>query len=169
MLVLDLNRGTTAGMDSMDVNAHLDGTGRGHGTNQGLMRVNGKDRGTSHARLETQEEKSHGNSMETQRETKNTPWSNQPKESMKEFTKIPSCPSSNWIHTRTKDTTVFPLTRAYGNDYERFLPTKGGGSKVGEERKNWFSLTNSQTRMQRPADPISHREQHSITSLSENR
>ncbi len=32
------------------------------------MRVNGRDRGTSQARLETQEGKYHGNSMETTRE-----------------------------------------------------------------------------------------------------
>ncbi len=36
--------------------------------NQGLMRVNGRDRGTSQARLETQERKAHGNSMETPEE-----------------------------------------------------------------------------------------------------
>ncbi len=52
----------------MDVNAHLDDTGISHGTNQGLMRVNGRDRGTSQARLETQDRKAHGNSMETPRE-----------------------------------------------------------------------------------------------------
>ncbi len=53
----------------MDVNAHLDETGISHGTKQGLMRVNGRDRGTSQARLETQERKAHGNSMETPRES----------------------------------------------------------------------------------------------------
>ncbi len=68
-LAPDLNRGMTAGMDRMDVNAHLDDTGRSHGTNQGLMRVNGRARGTSQAHLETQEEKAHGNSMETPRKT----------------------------------------------------------------------------------------------------
>ncbi len=68
MLAPDLNRGITAGMDHVDVNAHLDDTGISHGTNQGLMRVNGRDRGTSQARLETQERKAHGNSMETPRE-----------------------------------------------------------------------------------------------------
>ncbi len=52
----------------MDINAHLDGTGRSHGANQGFVRVNGRDRGTSQARLETQEGKAHGNSMETPRE-----------------------------------------------------------------------------------------------------
>ncbi len=64
----DLNRGMTTGTDRVDVNAHLDGTGRGHGTNQGFMRVNGRDRGTSKTRLETQEGKAHVNSMETPRE-----------------------------------------------------------------------------------------------------
>ncbi len=64
----DLNRGMTAGMDCMDVNAHLNDTGISHGTNQGLMRFNGRDRGTSQARLETQERKAHGNLMETPRE-----------------------------------------------------------------------------------------------------
>ncbi len=67
-LAPDLKRGTTAGIDHVDVNTHLDGTGRGHGTNQGLMRVNGRDCGTSQAHLETQERKAHGNSMETPRE-----------------------------------------------------------------------------------------------------
>ncbi len=35
-LVPDLNRGTNAGMDRVDVNAHLDATGKRHGTSQGL-------------------------------------------------------------------------------------------------------------------------------------
>ncbi len=68
-LTPDLNRGMTAGMDRVDVNAHLDDTGISHGTKQGLMRVNGRDRGTSQARLETLERKAHGNSMETPRES----------------------------------------------------------------------------------------------------
>ncbi len=88
MLAPDLNRGMTAGTDHVNVNAHPDDTVISHGTNQGLMRVNGRDRGTSQARLETQERKAHGISMETPRE--NSPWSNQPKGSTKEFTKIPS-------------------------------------------------------------------------------
>ncbi len=67
-LAPDLNRGMIAGMDCVDVIAHLDDTGISHGTKQGLMRVNGRDRGTSQARLETQERKAHGNSMETPRE-----------------------------------------------------------------------------------------------------
>ncbi len=67
-LAPDLNRGMTAGMDRVDVIAHLDDTEISHGTKQGLMRVNGTDRGTSQARLETQERKVHGNSMETPRE-----------------------------------------------------------------------------------------------------
>ncbi len=52
-----------AGMDRVDVNAHLDDTGISHGTDQGLIRVNGRDRGTNQAHLETQEEKAHGNFM----------------------------------------------------------------------------------------------------------
>ncbi len=71
-LAPDLNRGVTAGMDRVDVNAHLDDTGISHGTKQGLMRVNGRDRGTSQARLETQERKAHGNSMETPRGKRKT-------------------------------------------------------------------------------------------------
>ncbi len=67
-LASDLNRGMTAGMDHVDVNAHLDDTGISHGTKQGLMRVNRRDCGTSQACLETQERKAHGNSMETPRE-----------------------------------------------------------------------------------------------------
>ncbi len=66
-LAPDLNRGMTAGMDRVDVNAHLDDTGISHGTKQGLM--NGRDHGTSQARLETQKRKAHGNSMETARES----------------------------------------------------------------------------------------------------
>ncbi len=68
-LAPDLNRGMTGGMDRVDVNAHLDDTGLSHGTKQCLMRVNGRDRGTSQARLETQERKAHGNSMEAPRES----------------------------------------------------------------------------------------------------
>ncbi len=67
-LAPDLNRVMTAWMDRVDVNAQLDDTGISHGTTQVLMRVNGRDRGTSQARLETQERKAHGNSMETLRE-----------------------------------------------------------------------------------------------------
>ncbi len=68
-LAPDLNRGMTAGMDRVDDNAHLNDTGISHGRKQGLMRVNGRDRGTSKARLETKERKAHGNSMETPRES----------------------------------------------------------------------------------------------------
>ncbi len=67
-LAPELNRGMTAGMDHVDVNAHLDDTEISHGTKKGLMRVNRKDRGTSQACLETQERKAHGNSMATSRE-----------------------------------------------------------------------------------------------------
>ncbi len=67
-LLPDLKRGTNAGMDRADVNAHLDSTGRSHGTSQGLMRIIGRDRGTSHANLETQEGKARGNPTKTPRE-----------------------------------------------------------------------------------------------------
>ncbi len=43
-------------MDRVDVNAHLDDTGISQGTMQGLMRVNGIDRGTSQAHMETPRE-----------------------------------------------------------------------------------------------------------------
>ncbi len=68
-LAPDLNRGMPVGMDRVDVHAH---TGISHGTNQGLVTVNWRDCGTSQARLETQERKAHGNSMETPRENKLT-------------------------------------------------------------------------------------------------
>ncbi len=68
-LAPDLNSGMTDGMNRVDVNAHLDDTVISHGTMQGLMRVNGRDCGTSQAHLETQERKAHGNSMETPRES----------------------------------------------------------------------------------------------------
>ncbi len=55
-LAPDLNRGMTAGMDRVDVNAHLDDTGISHGTKQGLMRAHGIDRGTSQAHKETSRE-----------------------------------------------------------------------------------------------------------------
>ncbi len=55
----------------MDDNAHLDGTGRSHGTNQGIMRIIGRDRGTSQAHVETQEGKTFENPMETPRENDN--------------------------------------------------------------------------------------------------
>ncbi len=67
-LAPNLNRGMTAGMKRVDVNAHLNDIGISHGTKQSLMRVNGRDRGTSQAHLETQERKAHGNSMITPRE-----------------------------------------------------------------------------------------------------
>ncbi len=63
----------------------------------------------------------------------------------------------------------FDSLRADENDDERVIPTKVGRSEVGKERETRFSLTSSRTRRQRPADPTSHREQHSFTSLSENR
>ncbi len=40
---------------------------------------------------------------------------------------------------------------------------------MGKERETRFSLTSGRTRWQRPVDTTSHREQHSFTSLSENR
>ncbi len=52
-LAPDLNRGMTAGMDRVDVNAHLDDTAISHGTKQGLISAHGIDRGTSQARMET--------------------------------------------------------------------------------------------------------------------
>ncbi len=66
-LAPDLNRGMTAGTDHVDDNAHQDVTGRSHGTNQGLMRIIARDRGTSQAHLETQEGKTWGNPTETSR------------------------------------------------------------------------------------------------------
>ncbi len=86
-LAPDLKRGTTAGMDRVDDNAHQDVTGRCHGTNQGPMIIIGRDRETSQTHLETKEGKAHGNSMETPGENY-SPWSNQPKESMKKFTRF---------------------------------------------------------------------------------
>ncbi len=50
-LVPDLNRGMTAGMDRVDDNAHLDGTGKNHGTNQGLMRIIGRSNGTNQGHM----------------------------------------------------------------------------------------------------------------------
>ncbi len=67
-LAPDLNRGMTTGMDRVNDSAHLDGTGRNHGTNQGLMRIIGRDRGTSQAHLEAQEGKARGNPTKTPRE-----------------------------------------------------------------------------------------------------
>ncbi len=43
-LAPDLNRGMNAGMDRVDVNSHVNDTRISHGTKQGLMRVNGRDR-----------------------------------------------------------------------------------------------------------------------------
>ncbi len=59
-----LNKGMIAGKDRMDDNDHQDVTGRSHGTNQGLMRVNGRDLETSQASLETRKGKTHGKLME---------------------------------------------------------------------------------------------------------
>ncbi len=67
-LAPNLHIGTTAGTDSMDINAHQNVTGRSHGTNQSLMRVNRRDCGTGQNHLETQEGKADGNSMENPRE-----------------------------------------------------------------------------------------------------
>ncbi len=67
MLVPNLNRDMTAGTDRRDDNAHLDDTGRSHGTNHGLMRIIGRDRVNSQAQLETQEGTAHGNPTETPR------------------------------------------------------------------------------------------------------
>ncbi len=73
-LAPDLNRGMTTGMDCMDVNAHLDSTGNGYGTNQGLMRSMGEI--MEPAKLVWKlERKANGNSIKTT----NSPWSNQPK------------------------------------------------------------------------------------------
>ncbi|XP_048039237.1 uncharacterized protein LOC125264032 [Megalobrama amblycephala] len=72
-LVLDLNRETTAGMDHVDNNAHLDVTGKIHGTNQDLRRVIGRKPGISQACLETPEEKAHGNPRENDKHTLEQP------------------------------------------------------------------------------------------------
>ncbi len=107
MLAPDLNRGITTGMDRVDVNAHLDDTGISHGTNQCLMRVNRRDRGTSQARLETQERKAHGNSMETPRENDKLPLE-QPAQGIEEIihkdsklTELKLNPHKNKKHHRT--------------------------------------------------------------------
>ncbi len=120
-LAPDINRGMTAGMDCVDVNAHLDDTGRSHGTNQGLMRVDGRDRGTSQACLETQEEKAHGNAMETPRENDKLTLE-QPAQVIDERIHKDSKLTELKLNprTRTKDTTVFRLTKADGNDDEFF-------------------------------------------------
>ncbi len=97
----------------------------------------------------------------------NSPWSSQPKESTKEVTKIPNWPSSNWIHTRTRNTTAFWLTEADGNDGERVLPTKRGGPEVGKERGTRVSLISCRTKRQWQAEQISHRKQHCHLTLRE--
>ncbi len=116
MLAPNLNRGMATGTDSVDENAHQDITGRSHGTNQGLMRVNGRDRETSQACLETQEGKAHENSLETLRENDKLTL-----EQLAQGIKDKNA-------QRKKDTTVFRLTKADENDDERVLAKKGGGS-----------------------------------------
>ncbi len=53
MLALDLNRGMTAGTDHVDDNAHQNVTGKSHGTNQGLMRIIGRDCGNVMGKRQT--------------------------------------------------------------------------------------------------------------------
>ncbi len=77
-LAPDINRGYTAGMDRVDVNAHLDDTGISHGTKQGLMRAHGMI--VEPAKLV----------WKLQGKATNSPWSSQPKEIDEEFTKIPN-------------------------------------------------------------------------------
>ncbi len=94
-------------MDRVDVNAHLDDTEISHGTKQGLMKVNGRDRGTSQARLECQERKAHGNSMETPREDEKLTLEQSAKEIYKRIhkdsmmTELKPNPHENKIHHRT--------------------------------------------------------------------
>ncbi len=130
------------------------------------MRVNGSDRGTSQARLETQERTSHGNSMETLRQNDKLTLEQSAQGIDKRIHKDSKLTELKLNPHKNKDTIVLRLTKADGNDDERVLPTKRGGSEVGKERETRFSLTSSRTRRQRQADPISHREQHSFTSLS---
>ncbi len=88
LLVPDLNRGTT-GMDPWT--STLTWTPLEKTWDQSRpTKVIGRDRGTSQAHLETQEEKLMGIQRKLQGKTTNSPWSNQPKESTKEFAKIPS-------------------------------------------------------------------------------
>ncbi len=115
-LVPDLNRGTNAGMDRVDINAHLDGTGKRQGTSQGLTKVIGRDRGN----LETQEEKTHGNPMETPRENDKLTLE-QPAQGIDErickdskLTELKLNPHRNKRHHRVST--------------ERILPTEGGRS-----------------------------------------
>ncbi len=112
-----------------------------------------------------------GNEMETPRENDKLTLE-QPAQGIDEKIHKDSKPSELKLNPHknkrlTKDS-VFPLTRADGNDDEIFLPTKGEGSEVGKVKETRFSLSSSWTRRQGPADPTSHRKQHSLTSLSEN-
>ncbi len=81
MLATDLNRGMTAGMDRVDVNAHVDGNGISHGTNQGPMRVNGEIVEPAKLIWKLKREKLMGIQWKLQGKMTKSPWSNQPKES----------------------------------------------------------------------------------------
>ncbi len=138
MLVPDLNRGTNAGMDRVDVNAHLDGTGKRHGTSQGPTKVIGRDRGTSQAHLETQEGKTHGNPTETPRENDKLTLEQPAQgidERIRKDSKLTELKLDTGTHTGTRDTTVFRLTRTDENDDEIIFPTEGKRSEMGKERE----------------------------------
>ncbi len=131
----------------MDINAHLDGTGRSHATSQFLMTIIGRDRGTSHAHLETQERKARGNHTETPRENEKLTLE-QPAQEIDErihrdskLTELKLNPRKNKRHP------VFRLTRADENDDEKIIPKERGRSETGKERENKFSLTNGPDKM----------------------
>ncbi len=146
MLAPDLNRGMTAGTDCVDVNAQLDGTGKGHGTNHGLMRDDGRDRGTSQFHLETQEEKAHWNSMETPRENDKLTLEQSAQGIDERIHKDSKLTEPNLNPHKNKRHHCILTHKTDGNDDERVLPTKGEGSEVGKERETRFSLTSGRTR-----------------------
>ncbi len=98
------------------------------------MRVNGRDRGTSQARLETQERKAHGNSMEAPRESDKLTLEQSAQGIDERINQDSKLTELKLNPHKNKRQHILRLTKADGNDDERVLPMKRGGSEVGKER-----------------------------------
>ncbi len=84
-------------------------------------------------------EKLMGIQWKLQGKATNSPWSNQPKESMKEFTKIPNWLSSNWIHKRwTRNPTWKPINRV-----KHYLNTQYSWSQQHPTNTCWWNPSSS--------------------------
>ncbi len=129
-LVPDLNRGTNTGMDRVDVNAHLDATGKRHGTSQGPTKSLGEIVEPAKLIWKLKRKNSWESNGNSKGRRQTSPWSNQPKESTKrirkdsKLTELKLNPHGNKRHHRIR------LTRTDEMMMKEFFQRK-------EEDRKW--------------------------------